>query len=224
MAAFNSELPKCDANHVALSPVQFLERTATVHPDNVAVVHGPRRLTWRQVYDRSRRLASALLRHGIKRGDCVSVLLSNTPEHLECMHGIPMSGAVINPLNTRLDAQNIYFCMKHSGCKLLITDTEFSETLSDALSKFPPNERPFIVDVDDDLCDPKVRGKKLGSISYDELLANGDPDYQEAAPPDEWDALALCYTSGTTADPKGVVLHHRGSYLNALNNAVTWGM
>jgi len=224
MADFNVGMPKCDANYVALSPIQFLERTANIHPERIAVVHGPRRRTWREVYDRSRLLASALLRHGLKRGDCVSVMLSNTPENLECFHGIPMSGLVINPLNTRLDAQNVDFCLRHAGCKLLIVDTEFSDIVSEALSRMRPEERPFIVDVDDDQCDPKLRGKKLGSMSYEELLARGDPSYQEAPPADEWDALALCYTSGTTADPKGVVLHHRGSYLNAMNNAVTWGM
>mmetsp|Transcript_24405 Transcript_24405/g.72786 ORF Transcript_24405/g.72786 Transcript_24405/m.72786 type:complete len:554 (+) Transcript_24405:60-1721(+) len=215
-------LPKVAANYVALSPLQFLERSAAVHPDRVAVIHGPKQLTWKEVFARSCSLASALCRHGLKTGDAVSVLLNNTPEHLECLHGVPMSGAVLNPLNFRLDARNVAFCIRHAGAKVLITDTEFSKVAGDALQLLPPEERPFVVDVDDDLCE--TRGPRLGSITYEELLARGDPSFQGVPVADEWDALALCYTSGTTADPKGVVLHHRGCYLNALNNSVTWGM
>lgn len=216
-------MPKNVANYVPLTPVQFLERAATVHGDRVAVVHGPRRLRWHEVYSRSRRLASALQRRGLTNGAVVSGLLSNTPEHLECMHGVPMAGAVLNPLNYRLDARNIAFCLQHSGAKMLIADTEFSAALAEALQLLEPHERPVVVDVDDELCDVP-RGARLGSLSYEELLAEGSEDFVESPPVDEWDALALCYTSGTTADPKGVVLHHRGSYLNAFNNAVTWGM
>lgn len=215
-------LPKVAANYLALTPLQFLERTATVHPDRVAVVHGPKRLTWSEVFTRSRRLASALCRRGVKRGEAVSVMLNNTPEHLECLHGIGMAGAVINPLNFRLDARNVAFCVRHSGAKLLITDTEFSATVSEALKQLAPAERPVIIDVDDELWD--ARGPRLGNLTYEDLLAEGDPSFEGLVVPDEWDAMALCYTSGTTADPKGVVLHHRGCYLNALNNAVTWGM
>mmetsp|Transcript_61987 Transcript_61987/g.181157 ORF Transcript_61987/g.181157 Transcript_61987/m.181157 type:complete len:554 (-) Transcript_61987:408-2069(-) len=215
-------LPKCAANYVPLTPVQFLERSATVHPERVAVIHGPKRLTWSEVFSRSRSLASALCRRGLKRGDVVSVMLNNTPEHLECLHGVAMAGAVINPLNFRLDARNVAFCVRHSSAKLLITDTEFSATVSDALNLLGPQERPAIVDVDDELCE--TRGPRLGSLTYEELLAEGDPSFEGVPLADEWDAMALCYTSGTTADPKGVVLHHRGFYLNALNNAVTWGM
>lgn len=223
MAEFNgAALPKGPANFTALTPLQFLERAATVHPDRVAVVHGPKRLTWRDVGLRSRCLASALRQHGIKRGDAVSVMLNNTPEHIECLHGVPMCGAVLNPLNFRLDARNVAFCLRHAGAKLLITDTEFSTTVGEALKMLQPEERPVVFDVDDELSE--VRGARLGSQTYEELLATGVAEFEELFPPDEWDALALCYTSGTTADPKGVVLHHRGSYLNALNNAVTWGM
>jgi fatty-acyl-CoA synthase len=215
-------LPKVAANYAALTPNQFLERAATVFPDRLAVIHGARRLTWSQLYARSRRLASALRREGIGHGDVVTAILSNTPEHLECLHGVPMSGAVLNPLNYRLDARNIAFILRHSGAKLLITDTEFAGAVSEALGQLSPEERPVVVDVDDDLCE--ARGPRLGQRSYEELIAAGDPDAAWEFPPDEWDAIALCYTSGTTADPKGVVLHHRGMYLGAMNGAITWSM
>eukprot|EP00929_Paragymnodinium_shiwhaense_P016334 TRINITY_DN124620_c0_g1_i1.p1 TRINITY_DN124620_c0_g1~~TRINITY_DN124620_c0_g1_i1.p1 ORF type:complete len:561 (+),score=104.06 TRINITY_DN124620_c0_g1_i1:109-1791(+) len=216
------ELAKGAANFVALTPCQFLQRSGTVHPERIAIVHGPRRITYADFYRRSKLLASALLRRGVKRGDPISVMLANTPEYLECLMGIPMSGAVINCLNTRLDAKNVAFCIKHSGARMLITDTEFSSTVKAALDTIPPAERPFIIDVDDIQC--ATRGPALGAMSYEDLVASGDPSYQYTEITDEWDALSLCYTSGTTADPKGVVLHHRGTYLNAMNNAVTWGM
>lgn len=215
-------LPRVQANYVPLTPNQFLERTANVFPDRLAVVHGARRLTWSQLYARSRQLASALKREGFQRGDVVSVMLSNTPEHLECLHGVPMSGAVLNPLNYRLDARNIAFILRHAGARLLITDTEFSKTVSEALAQLAPEERPQVVDVDDELCE--ARGPRLGPRTYEELLSGGDHHAPWDFPPDEWDAIALCYTSGTTADPKGVVLHHRGMYLNAMNNIVAWSM
>jgi len=221
--AFNgSALPQVQANYEALTPVQFLERAALVHPDRLAIVHGTRRITWSDFYSRSRRLASALLGRGLVRGDVVAAMLNNTPEHLECLHGVPMSGLVFNPMNFRLDPKNIAFSLRHSGAKMLIADTEFSDPVKQALELLQPSERPFVVDVDDELCSD--RGPRLGSLLYDELVASGDPGFIVQSLPDEWDAIALCYTSGTTADPKGVVTHHRGSYLNALNNAVTWGM
>lgn len=214
-------LARGPANFWQLTPTQFLERASTVHGDRVAVVHGPLRRTWREVQHRSLRLASALQRRGLVRGDVVSVMLSNTPEHLECLHGIPMSGAVINPLNYRLDARNLAFCIRHAGAKLLITDSEFSSTMSEALAQLG-KDRPFVIDVDDPLS--SFRGPALGSMTYEDLLLEGDPAFAAGPPADEWDAIALCYTSGTTADPKGVVLHHRGALLNAINNVVTWGV
>lgn len=219
---FNSDLPRCPANFVALTPVQFLERAATVHPDRVAIIYGDKQVRYGEFYSRSKQLASALRRRGIKYGEAVSVMLNNTPEHLECLHGVPMCGAVLNPLNYRLDPRNIAFCLRHAGARLLITDTEFSSSVSEALGMMSPEDRPLVVDVDDPLCES--HGSRLGAQTYEELLAEGDPNFQEAPPVDEWDGLALCYTSGTTADPKGVVLHHRGFYLNAVNNAVSWNM
>lgn len=149
-------------------------------------------------------------------------MLANTPEYLECFHGIPMTGAIINCLNTRLDPRTVAFCLKHSGAKILITDTEFSTTVGEALGMLETEERPEIIDLDDHQC--PERGPALGKISYDQFLATGDQVFENFFPADEWDGLSLCYTSGTTSDPKGVVLHHRGCYLNAVNNVVSWNM
>lgn len=214
--------PRVKANHQALSPLQFLERTACTFPDRLAVVHGSTRLSWKEVYARSRRLCSALQRRGIKRGDIVSVMLSNTPEHLEAHFGVPMCGAVVNPLNYRLDVRNIQFMLGHSGAKVIIVDREFSKVVGEALAGMPAGTRPLVVDVDDPLC--AEPGPLIGALNYEQLLAEGDPEASWSPPDDEWDALALCYTSGTTADPKGVLLHHRGGYLNGMNNVVTWSM
>jgi len=149
--------------------------------------------------------------------------MNNTPEHIECLHGVPMSGAVFNPINYRLDARQVAFILKHGKAKVFIVDTEFSETAAGALAQLEEHERPhLIVDVDDELC--TTRGPRVGTMTFDEFVATGSADFVAEEPFDEWDALALCYTSGTTADPKGVVLHHRGCYLNALNNAMTWSM
>ncbi|MCX7961679.1 MAG: acyl-CoA synthetase [Burkholderiales bacterium] len=217
---YDRDLDRNPANYVPLTPLGFIERTAAVYPKRTAVIHGARRYTWAETYARCRRLASALAARGIGRGDTVAVMLANTPEMYECHFGVPMTGAVLNTLNTRLDADAIAFMLNHGEAKVLITDREFSPTIEKALAK--AKSRPFVVDVDD----PEYRGegRRLGDIEYEAFLASGDPQYAWRWPEDEWDAIALNYTSGTTGDPKGVVYHHRGAYLNAICNIVTWGM
>jgi fatty-acyl-CoA synthase len=199
--------------------VSFLAKAAAVFPERVAIIHGPLRRTWAQVYARSRRLASALEKRGIRRGDTVAAMLPNIPAMIELHFGPAMSGAVLNALNTRLDAEAIAFMLDHGEAKVLFTDREFSATVAKALAL--AKSKPLVVDVDDALF---TGGEALGSIDYEDLLAEGDPDFAWSAPPDEWDAITLSYTSGTTGNPKGVVYHYRGAYLNALSNVVDWSM
>ncbi|MSR03359.1 MAG: acyl-CoA synthetase [Gemmatimonadetes bacterium] len=208
------------ANFAPLSPVSFLEWSASVYPDRPAVLHGARQFTWRQTYQRSRRLASALVRAGIGRGDTVAVMLTNTPEMYECHFGVPMTGAVLNTMNVRLDASTIAFMLDHGEAKVLITDREFSPTVRAALGQC--SAKPMIIDV----LDPEYAGPgdRLGEAEYEGFLAGGDPEFAWAPPPDEWDAISLNYTSGTTGNPKGVVYHHRGAHLNAINHVLMWGM
>ncbi len=215
------DLPKTPANYVPLSPLSFLTRAAAVHPDRLAVVHGAYRATWRQTAERCRRLASALARHGIGQGDTVAVMAPNTPPMLEAHFAVPMLGAVLNALNVRLDAETIAYILAHGEAKVLITDREFSATVAAALALMPPAARPLVIDIDDGLAPP---GALLGECEYEAFLASGNPAHPVTLPPDEWDAIALNYTSGTTGRPKGVVYHHRGAYLNALGNIVTWAM
>ncbi|MBL8310216.1 MAG: acyl-CoA synthetase [Burkholderiales bacterium] len=217
--AYDIGLDKNSANHVALSPLSYLARSARVFPGRVAIVHGNLRQTWAETYARCRRLASALALRGIGRGDTVAAMLPNVPAMLEAHFGVPMTGAVLNTLNTRLDAEAIAFMLQHGEAKVLLTDREFSGVIDKALAMLPTHGRPLVVDCEDELAPP---GAALGSLTYEALLAEGDPAFVWQLPADEWDAIALNYTSGTTGNPKGVVTHHRGAYLNAASNVISW--
>jgi 3-(methylthio)propionyl---CoA ligase len=217
---YEIDLDKNPANFAPLTPLGFIERAAYVYPARVAVVHGARRYTWGETYARCRRLASALARRGIGVGDTVAAMLSNTPEMYECHFGVPMSGAVLNTLNTRLDSEAIAFMLDHGAARVLIADREFSATVEKALASV--KSKPIVIDVDD----PEYAGpgRRIGSEEYEGFIAAGDSEYAWQPPADEWDAISLNYTSGTTGNPKGVVYHHRGAYLNAVCNIVTWAM
>ncbi|MBN9370939.1 MAG: acyl-CoA synthetase [Hydrogenophaga sp. SCN 70-13] len=220
MSIYDQHLDRTPANFVALSPVSFVERTAEVFGDMPAVVHGARRLNWAQVRERAARLAAALRALGIGKGDTVSTLLPNTPEMVEAHYAIPALGAVINTLNTRLDAALLAWQMNHCEAKVLITDREFAPVVAQALAALG---RGIVVI---DVCDSEYSGpgERLGAHEYEALLAAHAPLPRLDGPADEWDAIAVSYTSGTTGDPKGVVTHHRGAYLNAVSNVVTWTM
>ncbi|MFA7268897.1 MAG: acyl-CoA synthetase [Sterolibacterium sp.] len=213
-------LDKKPANYVPLTPLTFIERSAYVYPKRIAVIHGRRRYTWAEAYARSRRLASALSRNGIGLGDTVAVMLNNTPEMLDCHFGVPMAGAVLNTMNTRLDAESIAFMLNHGEAKLLIADREYSPMVKRALALL--GREIILIDVDD--TEYTGPGERLGKIEYEAFLAGGDSNYAWQNPADEWNAISLNYTSGTTGNPKGVVYHHRGAYLNAVSNIVSWGM
>jgi fatty-acyl-CoA synthase len=216
---YDADLDQNAANYVPLSPLSFLRRTASVYPDRTAVIHGNLRRTWAQTYERARRLASALARRGIGRGDTVAVMAPNIPEFVEAHFGVPMTGAVLNSLNIRLDADALAFILTHGDAKVLITDREFSPVIKQALARL--TRKLLVIDIDDPLAQG---GERIGESTYEDFIKGGDPEYAYRLPDDEWDAIALNYTSGTTGDPKGVVYHHRGAYLNALGNALTWAM
>jgi fatty-acyl-CoA synthase len=216
---YRNGLDRNPANHVALSPLSFLARAAEVYPQRTAVIHGERRLTWAQTYQRCRRLASALAGLGIGTGDTVAVMAPNVPAMFEAHYGVPMTGAVLNTLNTRLDAEAIAFMLAHGEARVLITDREYSATIASALRRIERKLR--VIDIDDPLA---AGGEPLGETEYETFIAGGDPEFDWKLPEDEWDAIALSYTSGTTGNPKGVVTHHRGAYLNAIGNIVTWAM
>ncbi|MDN5871587.1 MAG: AMP-binding protein [Nitrococcus sp.] len=216
---FEQQLERNDANCAALSPLALIERTAAVFPEHNAVVYGELERSWAQTYERARRLASALRARGVERGDTVALMLANTPEMLEAHFAIPMTGAVLNALDVRQEARTIAFILQDSEAKVLITDTQFAETVEKALDTLP--SPPLVIDVED----PRgPAGERLGKLDCEALLAEGDPAFPWELPPDEWDAIAVSYTSGTTGNPKAVVHHHRGAYLSAVSHILVWGM
>ncbi|MCX2972015.1 acyl-CoA synthetase [Halieaceae bacterium IMCC8485] len=214
-----TELEKCAANHTALSPVSILKRVERVHPELPAQVHGSIRRNWGEVAQRCKRLASALASHGVSSGDTVALIAPNIPEALECALAIPMLGAVLNANNVRLDAATIAYILEHGEAKALLVDTEFSGMAKEALKQ--SGRDILVIDIQDT---QGPGGERIGALTYDELLAQGDPEFAYTLPNDEWDALALNYTSGTTGRPKGVVYSHRGAWTNTVNNVITWEM
>src|ERR1700761_6928532 len=209
-------LEKNAANYVPLTPLSFLERSAAVYPNHLSTVYEGRSFTWAQTYERCRRFASYLSRQGIGEGDTVAAMLPNIPAMNEVHFAVPMAGAVLNALNIRLDAPSIAFQLDHGGAKIILVDPEFAGVIAEALTLMK-GARPFVIDVDDASF---AGGKRIGSIEYEAALAQGDPGFIARPPDDEWDAIALSYTSGTTGNPKGVVTHHRGAYLNAVSNII----
>ncbi|MGR9092349.1 MAG: AMP-binding protein, partial [Gammaproteobacteria bacterium] len=204
---YEQDLPKVAANYTPLSPLSTIERAASVYPEHLAVVHGDRQFTWSETFARCRQLASALTQRGIGLGDTVAVLAPNIPAFYEGLFGIPITGAVINPINIRLDAEAIAFILDHGEAKVLFTDTEFAPVVREALKLC--SVKPLVIDIADEaaLCHDRI-----GEMEYEAFIAAGDPAHPWVLPEDEWQAIALCYTSGTTGNPKGVVTHHRGAY------------
>ena len=206
------------ANFATLTPISFLPRSAEIHPERIAMIHGADRYNYRQVYERARRLASALARAGIRPGDTVSAMLPNVPAMVEAHYGVPMLGAVLNTINTRLEPATIAYILQHGEARVLITDREFAAQVGPALAKL--ERRPLVIDVDDALYSGS--GERLGRIEYEEFIAKGDPSFAWTSPADESSAIALNYTSGTTGNPKGVVYHHRGTFLECVGNIIAW--
>jgi len=219
MTHAHMNLPKTDANFTALTPVSFLRRAALTYPDHPAVIYGNLQRSWSQTYRRCRQLASALSQSGLQKGDVIGFMATNTPELYEAHFGVPMAGMVLNALNYRLDARTIAYIIDHAEIKLLVTDREFSDTVKQAVELAKTS--PVLIDIDD----PAAEGGTLiGQQDYEAFIAGGDPDFAFSGPDDEWDTISINYTSGTTGNPKGVVYHYRGAYLNALSNTLEWDM
>jgi fatty-acyl-CoA synthase len=219
---FEQDLPPNDANHAPLTPLSFLARSAEVYPERTAIIHGELRRSWSEVHSRCRQLASALVRHGVGRGDTVAVMLPNTPPMVEAHFGIPMAGAVLNALNTRLDPETLAFMLDHGEAKVVIVDPEFAVVMRQAIALRKAARPLLVIDVEDALYTGPV--ERIGSIGYDAFVAGGDAGFDWQLPADEWDAISLNYTSGTTGNPKGVVYHHRGAAVNAISNILEWDL
>lgn len=220
MVSAYDELPRTPANFVALSPLRYLERAAYIYPDQDAIIHGNRHISWRETYNRCRQFAHQLQQLGIGKNDTVSVLLPNVPAMIEAHFAVPMAGAVLNTLNTRLDAKTIAFMLEHAESKVLLVDPEFAQVATEALALI--DQEIFIIDVAD--VEYEGTANTIGKIEFEEWLAQGDANFEWHLPRDEWDAISLSYTSGTTGNPKGVVYHHRGAYINAASNIIACGM
>ena len=216
---YEQSLDRVSANFAHLTPLSFIERCARVCPDRISIIHGDSEHTWAQTYKRCCLMASALKKIGIGKGDTVSFMGANTPETFEAHFGVPMTGAVLNSLNVRLDAKSIAFMLEHAETKVLFTDREYSDTVKKVLELVA--SKPVVIDIDDPYFEG---GELLGEKNYDEFISGGDADYSCFQIEDEWQAISLNYTSGTTGDPKGVVFHHRGAYLNAISNVLCWNM
>ncbi|PVE08848.1 acyl-CoA synthetase [Limnohabitans sp. Rim28] len=222
VSIFDQDLPQTPANHAPISPLSFIERTAEVYPTRLAIVHGDLRQDWATTYRRSRQLASALTQAGIGKNDTVAVMLPNTPPMVEAHFGIPMAGAVLNALNTRLDPETVAFMLDHGEAKAVIVDPEFAGVMKKALALRQSTRPLLVIDVEDALY--SGTSDKLGTLTYEAFVARGDADFAWSLPANEWDAIALNYTSGTTGNPKGVVYHHRGAATNAISNILEWDM